>query len=64
MKHLKSCLPKGSLFDTTISLIPILFIEIGVLYWWNSYSWISVQSDFIIYYPFLYIMVLNLLQSF
>ena len=31
MKYLKSCLPKGSLLDTTIPLIYISFIEIGLL---------------------------------
>ena len=32
MKYLKSFLPKGNLLDTTISLIHILFIKIGLLY--------------------------------
>ena len=31
MKYLKSCLPKGNLLDTTILLIAILFIEIGLV---------------------------------
>ena len=32
MKYLKSCLPKGNFLDTTILLISMLFIEIGLLY--------------------------------
>ena len=32
MKYLKSCLPQGTLLYVTISLIFILFIEIGFLY--------------------------------
>ena len=32
MKYLKYCLPKGSLLDTTILLIPIFFIEVGLLF--------------------------------
>ena len=32
MKYLNSCLQKGSLLDTTISLMSILFIEKGLLY--------------------------------
>ena len=31
MKYLKSSLPKGSLLDTTISLISISFVKIGLL---------------------------------
>ena len=31
MKYFKSCLPKGNLLDTTILLISILFIELGLL---------------------------------
>ena len=59
MKYLKSFLPKGNSLDTTILSISISFIEIGLLYWWNMYSSISVLSNFIIFYPVLY-MVLNL----
>ena len=33
MKYLKSRLPKGNLLDTTILLVSISFIEIGLLYW-------------------------------
>ena len=32
MKYLKSRLQKGNLLDTSISLISILFINIGLLY--------------------------------
>ena len=32
MKYLKSCLPKENLLDTTIPLIFISFIGIGLLY--------------------------------
>ena len=32
MKYLTYCLPKGGLLDTTILLISILYIEIGILY--------------------------------
>ena len=32
MKYLKSCLPKVNLLDTTILLMSILFIEIGLLH--------------------------------
>ena len=32
MKHLKSCLPKGNLLDTAVSLISISFIKIGLLH--------------------------------
>ena len=48
MKYVKSCLPKGNLLDTTILLI--------FVYWWNSYSSISVSSSliiFMIFYKFL-----------
>ena len=31
-KYLKSCSPKGSLLDTTILLISIWFIEVGLLF--------------------------------
>ena len=53
MKYLKSCLPKGNLLGTTIS-----FIEIGLLYWLNSYSSISVSSNFVIFYPFSYMILI------
>ena len=43
MKYLKSCLPKENLLDTTIPLIFISFIGIGLLYWWNLYSSIFLQ---------------------
>ena len=32
MKYLKSCLPKGSLLDTTILLISTSFIKIGFFF--------------------------------
>ena len=35
MKYLKPCLPKGDLLDTTILLISISFIEIGLLIYEN-----------------------------
>ena len=34
-------------FDTAILLISMSFIEIGVSYWWNLYSSISVSSNLI-----------------
>ena len=52
MAHLKSFLPKANLSDTTTSLIPISFIEIGLLCWWNSCFLISMSSNFISFYPF------------
>ena len=33
MKYLKPFLPKETLLDTTILLISIFFVEIGLLYW-------------------------------
>ena len=57
MKYFKSCLPKRNLQDTTILLISIAFIEIWLLYWWNSYSSIPISSNFIIFYSFLYMVL-------
>ena len=58
MKYLKSCLPKGNSLDTTILSISISLIEIGLLYWWNMYSSVSVLSSFIIFYPVLYMVLI------
>ena len=49
MKYLKSCLQKGNFLDTSISLISILFINIGLLYWQNLYYWILVSSNVIFF---------------
>ena len=57
MKYLKPCLSKGNVLGTTIVLISIFFMEIGLLYWWNLYSSISVSSNFIIFYPFLHVVL-------
>ena len=32
MKYVKACLPNGKLLGTTICLMSILFIEIGISY--------------------------------
>ena len=58
INYVKSCLPKRNLLDTTISLISISLIEIWLLYWWNLYSLISVSSNFIIFYSFLYMVLI------
>ena len=60
MKYLKSCLLKGNLLDTTISLISKSFIEIELLHWWNSYSSSSGSSNFIFFYPSLYMVLISL----
>ena len=55
-KYLKSCLPKGSWLDTTILLLPISLIKIGLLFWWNMYSSICIlqcNQLFKFFYPFL-----------
>ena len=57
MKYLKSCLPKGTLLDTTILLISGLNIEIDFSCWWNSCPSISESSNFIIFYTFLYMVL-------
>ena len=44
-----SCFLKGSLLDTTFSLISISFIEIRLLLRQNLYSSFSVSSKFIIF---------------
>ena len=44
-----SCFLKGSLLDTTFSLISISFIEIRLLCRQNLYSSFSVSSKFIIF---------------
>ena len=49
VKYLKSCLPKGTLLDTTILLISISIIKIGRLYLSNLYSSISMSSNFYIF---------------
>ena len=48
-KYLKYFLPKEPLLDTTIWLISILFIKIGLLCWWYLCYSISVSSNFIIF---------------
>ena len=48
MKFLKLFLPKETLLDTTIFLIPTFFIKIGFLCWWNFCFSISISSNFII----------------
>ena len=50
IKYLKSSLPKEILLDTTVLLIYILSIEIGLLYWWNLYISISALSNFFIHF--------------
>ena len=54
-KIFKILFSKGNLLDTTISLISISIIKIGHLYWWNSYSWISVSSNFHIFFIHFYL---------
>ena len=54
MINLKSCLPKGNLLDATIVLISISFIEIGLLYFWNSYSQLQCHQILEFFYQFLY----------
>ena len=63
MKYLKSYLLKGSLLNTTILLISILFIKIGILYWWNSYSLIYMSSNSIIFL-FIFVYGFNFLNNF
>ena len=41
---------KRKLFRYYFLLISILFIKIGLLYWWNSYYSISVLSNFMIFF--------------
>ena len=47
-KIFKPFLPKESILDTAILLIPVLSIKIGLLCWLNFYFSISLSSDFII----------------
>ena len=48
MKNLKLFLPKRTLLVTTILLIPILFIEIGLSYWLNLCFSITVALNFVV----------------
>ena len=63
MKYLKSCLLKGNLLNTTVLLISILFIKIGILYWWNSYSLIYMSSNSITFL-FIFVYGFNFLNNF
>ena len=63
-KIFKIFLTKGALLDTTILLISMLFIKIRLLCWWNLYFLISVSSNFITFYPFLYIVIYKTFYDF
>ena len=62
MKHLKSCLLKGSLLDSTILLISISFIQIGKyrnieIVYFNEIVFLQLQYHQILYFlnSFLYL---------
>ena len=57
MKYLEFFLTRVNLLHTIISLMFILFIKIELSYWWFWNYSISVSSNFIIFYPFLYVVL-------
>ena len=57
-KEFKIFFTKRNLISITVLSISLLFIEIGLLCWWNLYFSVSVSSNLIIFYPLLYMVLI------
>ena len=57
-KVFKIFFTKRNLISITVLSISLLFIEIGLLCWWNLYFSVSVSSNLIIFYPLLYMVLI------
>ena len=48
----KIFLPKEALLGTTVWLVSIFFTEISPICWWRFYFWITISTNFIIFFHF------------
>ena len=60
MKYLKPFLPKDTLLDTTILLIPIFFNEIGFFAGEIFVFWFKIYNCFFYFYIYFHFFFLNL----